>query len=85
MAKTITISIPSLSGTNWKTTLVGLGTAIGSGAIDYLQSGSVTWRGLVLCIGFAALGYFAEDNSKKQKQTSGAPAADASKPSDGVA
>lgn len=49
---------------DWKTTAIGIGTAIITGAVPILQSGNISWVSLVQGIGVALLGYFAADSKK---------------------
>ena len=46
---------------NWKTTVIGVGTAIFIAVKPYILTGQIDWGQLLMAAGVAALGYFAKD------------------------
>ena len=49
----VTINLPTMA--NWRTTLFGLATAGSYAAIEYFQSGGLSWRGCAAAAARAAL------------------------------
>lgn len=55
----VTINLPTMA--NWRTTLFGLATAGSYAAIEYFQSGGLSWRGCAAAAAWAALCYLVPD------------------------
>lgn len=68
----ITIPLPS-APQNWRTTLFGIVTAGGAAAIEYLQSGGLSWKGCAMAAAWAALCYLVPDakDGATKKQMAG--------------
>lgn len=55
----VTIDLPTMQ--NWRTTLFGVATAGGYAAIEYFQSGGLSWRGCAAAAAWAVLCYLVPD------------------------
>jgi len=55
----VTIDLPTMA--NWRTTLFGVATAGGYAAIEYFQSGGLSWKGCAAAAAWAALCYLVPD------------------------
>lgn len=65
----IIIPLPAAPA-NWRTTLFGIVTAGGAAAIEYLQSGGLSWKGCAMAAAWAGLCYLvpdAKDGATKQQ------------------
>jgi hypothetical protein len=59
--------------TNWKTTLIGLLTAIAVGVQPIVETGVIDWKRIGLAALIAALGYVAGDAKKPTSTTQTTP------------
>lgn len=46
---------------NWKTTLIGILTAIANTLLPALSTGAVSWKDIAISSGIAALGFLSKD------------------------